>query len=488
MLIRLLLFILLTQCAVTYCISIDHIISLIMCVHPIQIGFDELRRDILETKYNYDTNDDCDYIELDRSITKDIEDLMVLNLNIRGLYSKLGNLQYLIDNVSNVSPDVVTLSETWLNRHTPKFEIPGYKIFQQDREHKKGGGVAVLVKNQLQCRALELPKIIDNVEICGVQINTRKCQLGVLSVYRPPNTNATAFQSIFEKIVKTARKNCKDIIIGMDHNLDLLKSHIHEPTNLFVEKMLELGLLPVTTRPTRITKSTATLIDNIVLDCKYRENVESYVAIDNTSDHLPCIAVLKNILVNKHTKIKIKSRDVRDQRVKTLKDELQKIDWQSFVNNATNKETKLNNTAKQIHTKLCDEIERCCPLVEREIKYCKLRKEPWVSSGILTSIKKSKKLYKVTLMKDSDAKNVELYKTYNSKLQHLKRRAKAKYYFEKCEEFRSNTKKLWQTINRLCGKSNDKTSVITALMIGKNRCYDTQKIANEFSDYFANVG
>ena len=162
----------------------------------------------------------------------------------------------------------------------------------------------------------------------------------------------------------------------------------------------------------------------------------------------------KRILVNKNTKVKIKSRDVRDQRVKTLKEELQKIDWQSLVNSATDKETTLNEHYSKtgMHTKLCDEIERCCPLVEREIKYCKLRKEPWVSSGMLTSIKKSKKLYKATLMKDCDAKQVERYKTYNSKLQHLKRRAKAKYYFEKCEEFRSNTKKLWQTINKLMWK------------------------------------
>ena len=471
-----------------YCMIIDQTNTVTMCVHPIHIGYDELRRDIFETKYNYDTLDDCDYIELDRSITKDKEDLMIVNLNIRGLYSKLGNLHYLIDNISNVSPDVVTLSETWLNKHTPKFEIPGYKLFQQDREIRKGGGVAILVKNNLQCRALDLPKVLDNVEICGVQINTNKCQLGVLSVYRPPNTNATAFKSIFEKIVTRARKGCKDIIIGMDHNLDLLKSHIHEPTNSFVEKLLDLGLLPVTTRPTRITKNTATLIDNIVLDCKHRENVESYVAIDNTSDHLPCIAVLKNILVNKNTKIKIKSRDVRDKRVESLKEELQKIDWKSLVNIDTNKDTKLNKTVEQIHSRLREEIERCCPLVEREIKYCKLRKEPWVSGGLLTSIKKSKKTYKDTLMRDCDAKKIEKYKTYNSKLQHLKRRAKAKYYFEKCEEFRNNTKKLWQTINRLCGKINDKTSVITSLMIGNNRCFDTPKIANEFGEYFASVG
>ena len=459
-----------------------------MCVHPVHIGFDELRRDILETKYNYDTIDDCDYIELDKTVTKESEDLMVLNLNIRGLYSKLGNLQYLIDNVSKVVPDVVTLSETWSNKHTPNFEIPGYKIFRQDRKNKKGGGVAILVRNNLQCRELEIPKAIDKVEICGVQINTNKCQLGVLSVYRPPNTSAITFKSIFEKIVKTARKYCKDIIIGMDHNLDLLKSHIHEPTNLFVEKMLDLGLLPVTTRPTRITKSTTTLIDNIVLDFKHRENVESYVAIDNTSDHLPCLAIVKDVLVNRNTKIKIKSRDLRDKKVESLKEQLKIIDWQNLVNTSTNKDQKLNKTVEQIHSKLCAEIERCCPLVEREIKYCKLRKEPWLSNGLLTSIRKAKKLYKDTLMADVDPKTIEKYKLYNSKLQQLKRRAKNKYYFEKCEEFRNNTKKLWQTINRLCGKTHDKTSVITSLMVGNNRCYDTSKIANEFGEYFANVG
>ena len=97
-------------------------------------------------------------------------------------------------------------------------------------------------------------------------------------------------------------------------------------------------------------------------------------------------------------------------------------------------------------------------------------------------------MYKDTLTAGCDPKRIESYKLYNSKLQHLKRRAKAKYYFDKCEEFRNNTKKLWQTINQLCGKTNDKTSVITSLMVGNSRCYDTTKIANEFGDYFTNVG
>ena len=53
------------------------------------------------------------------------------------------------------------------------------------------------------------------------------------------------------------------MIIGLDHNMDFLKSHVHVPTNDFIEEILTTGLLPTISRPTRITKSTATLIDNI---------------------------------------------------------------------------------------------------------------------------------------------------------------------------------------------------------------------------------
>ena len=65
-------------------------------------------------------------------------------------------------------------------------------------------------------------------------------------------------------------------------------------------------------------------------------------------------------------------------------------------------------------------------------------------------------------------------------LQRVKRQAKRKYYYEKCTEFRSDTKKLWQTINTLCGKQNDKSNVITCLKIDNIRNYNSRSIANEF--------
>ena len=346
----------LTLCAVTNIVNILHCKQLNMCVHPINIGYDELRRDIYETRFRHDTNDTCDYIELNREIITDPEDLIVLNLNIRGLYSKLGKLNYLIENATKRQADMITLSETWLSKYTPQFEIPGYRLFRKDRIGKKGGGVAILVSNTLHSREIELDNIKESVEICGVQIKTNTGQLRIVSLYRPQNTSVMNFGNIFAHIVKNVKRSCRDVIIGLDHNMDFLKSHIHGPTTEFIEEILNVGMLLTIMRPTRITKSTATLIDNILIDHKHGEQHKSYVLIDDTSDHLPCLSVVKNVLINKNTKIKIDSRDTREKNIKTLKNKLSNIDWNSVMNTEN-----VNEMTENFHTRLCEEIEKYCP-------------------------------------------------------------------------------------------------------------------------------
>ena len=86
-------YLLLILSAVLNVVNVLHCEPLTMCVHQVNIGFDELGCDIFESRFSHDTNDTCDYIELNKEIDADPEDLIVLNLNIRGLYSKLGKLK-----------------------------------------------------------------------------------------------------------------------------------------------------------------------------------------------------------------------------------------------------------------------------------------------------------------------------------------------------------------------------------------------------------
>ena len=85
----------------------------------------------------------------------------------------------------------------------------------------------------------------------------------------------------------------KQLILGMDHNLDLLKSNNHSATQKCLDMLIDNGLLPTITRPTRITQQSATLIDNIFISEVLQCNFDSAILIHDMSDHLPTLALMK---------------------------------------------------------------------------------------------------------------------------------------------------------------------------------------------------
>ena len=145
-----------------------------MCLGNCIQGRDQLRQDILETEFTIDLPDNCDYVECNNSITIGDGDLSFLELNIRGLYSKLPDLLQLIDSVSSErSPDVLLLCETWLTKHTPTFNVPGYKICHRDRSAKCRGVVSILTSENIRTKDRpDLSICKEDFECCGVEIIT----------------------------------------------------------------------------------------------------------------------------------------------------------------------------------------------------------------------------------------------------------------------------------------------------------------------------
>ena len=70
-----------------------------MCVHPIN-GHDNLDRPIEISKYQHELGN-CDYFDLTDPIEASHGDLLVMQLNIRGLFGKLSNLNDLVNRVSH---------------------------------------------------------------------------------------------------------------------------------------------------------------------------------------------------------------------------------------------------------------------------------------------------------------------------------------------------------------------------------------------------
>ena len=87
-------------------------------------------------------------------------------------------------------------------------------------------------------------------------------------------------------------KNKEHMLIGLDHNLDLLKADKHSLTQDFLDQNIDSGLMPCITKPTRITHETATLIDNIIVSNSIYDGHQSYILTEDLSDHLPCLVTL----------------------------------------------------------------------------------------------------------------------------------------------------------------------------------------------------
>ena len=123
-------------------------------------------------------------------------------------------------------------------------------------------------------------------------------------------------------VTREAKRHGQRLLLGLDQNLDLLKESHHTPTHNFLENIYDNGLVPLITKPTRISATTATLIDNILVDQQLYHNCNSGILIDNTSDHLPCYCIMRNIYPKQREQLEIMSRDIRPKNMAALKQKL----------------------------------------------------------------------------------------------------------------------------------------------------------------------
>ena len=175
-------------------------------------------------------------------------------------------------------------------------KLPNYKIYSTNRIDKIGGGVCILSSCKLcsrQCPDLNVETNL--LEHCIAELKTDTRNILLVSGYRPPNCSVRTFLKEYSSLITKLKKNRNhEIIIDMDHNLDLLKANSHPQTNEFLALNLRKSLLPCISKPIRITHTTASLIDNImvspILQCSYLP----YILVDDISDHMPIVVRLRN--------------------------------------------------------------------------------------------------------------------------------------------------------------------------------------------------
>ena len=478
--------------------------------------------------------DNCDYVSIDDLTNCDLNDtsLNILQYNVRGILSKTHDLTELLSTVAKNKIDAVVLCETWLtDTNTNCLLIPGYNYEGKVRSNKKGGGVGFLIRNDLKYRRkTELEIKSEILENSFIELKCNKENILIGSLYRPPNTNEKQFLASYKRIITKLSKQKLPYLIGLDHNMDLLKIDHHEPTSQFVELTLDKGLIPCVTRPTRITHTSATLIDNVFIDAKIHHNSRFSILAIDLSDHLPSLITIPDIFVTKLTAIKKEVRKLTDPKIAKINTDLENLNWDSILKvnklDVTSNKTKTmneicNNTSPNLdkgvrsNNQMKDPYVKCNNNTESDMtsnnrfevfrrtlmetinthapkKTITLKNThkptPWLTTGIKKSSARIRKLYKSTLSKDKTTELINIYKTERNLLNKLKRKSKLYYYRFKCVEYRNNAKKLWQIINEVSGKIKDKSTVINCIKIDNVKTYSSIKITNEFSKFFSEIG
>ena len=144
-------------CSKGYLFQFVSALFVIMCLNNCLWGSDNLNLPVNSLNIDFEMDDSCDYVNVDKTLICDQNSLKCVQMNVRGIASKKTEVKHLIDNcLCNSTPDVLLLCETWLTPFSPVLNIPGYETHQCNRVGKKGGGVAILLAAKYRCKILDI--------------------------------------------------------------------------------------------------------------------------------------------------------------------------------------------------------------------------------------------------------------------------------------------------------------------------------------------
>ena len=164
-----------------------------------------------------------------------------------------------------------------------------------------------------------------------------------------------------------------------------------------------------------------------------------------------------------------------------------KINWSDIIDETSGADLSYSNFYKEIE----DILDYMAPYRKMTQKEIKLEQMPWVTRGILVSMRVRDTLYKSWgTEKDLQYKSkiFTLYKRYRNMIVSLLRRSKGNYYSNFFLQNQSNVKKTWDGIRNLINVSKKKNSSPTKLIYKNEEKVTNVDMAESLNDFFVNIG
>ena len=410
--------------------------------------------------------------------------LSSIHTNIRSALKNHDNFTSYLECLDYKFP-LIGYSESWLKEENKDtIGIKGYKAEHSCRKDRSGGGVSLFVKDDIECSRVE-NLCLNEKNIESVFCEFDKDQFGLEKnvlvgvVYRPPNTDITEFNEIVSDLLRKLKAEKKYVHIMGDVNINLINMDKHAATCDFVDTMLEHGMIPTISKPTRVTKNSATLIDNIFTNIvKNSSSVFSGLLYTDLTDHFPIFFIDSSTSLETNDSITYK-RVYSDVNINKFNDRLSKTEWTSVLSASDAQKAYTN-----FHDIMSNLYNECFPLKEFKLGY--LTRKPWLTEGMKRQIKIKNRLYRRYLRSDNLEHHI-IYKRFRNVLHNKLHLAEKDHYDKLINDNKHNLKKSWKILKEIINKKKS-SSRYSKFIVNNSITTDKQKIAEGFNNFYINVG
>ena len=405
-------------------------------------------------------------------------------MNVRSLPANFTALQAFLANLS-VQFKVLGVTETWLKDHNHVlYNLPDYNMLSVFRPHRPGGGVSLLIHESIPYKhRADLDLVADHCECIFAEIHPSDSPhaaspILIGALYRPPNSNFDMFTDALQGMLSAISNERKVVYLMGDFNVRLDKIETDRNAQEFSDIMHSFSLQPLIDKPSRITPTSSSLIDNIFTN-QVSDKMHSGLLYTDLSDHLVTFA-LSHDNISFNASNSYLSRDFSETNRHRFTSFLREQSWNSLC--VIDDPNLALDHFLDIITILYD---LAFPLITKHPH--KRRCHPWVTPGIKKSINRKNKLYS-KFHKNPTLFNEITYKAYRRNLNSILRQAKRDFYHSQLEQARDDVKKTWSILKDLIGTKGARARAPESLLINNISVSDPAQIAHEFNQHFSSIG
>ena len=318
------------------------------------------------------------------------------------------------------------------------------------------------------------------IEIFKTSSNTKR-NIVCGCVYRPPSMSLVKFNELLSHMFGKLHSENKYIYIMGDFNVNTLPHirgslSVQEFKNIFAANYC----FPLINKPTRLTSTSSSLIDNIYSTMPALANgCDSGILEISISDHYGIFTVDKNTTILEE-KTETKKRSFCNKNIVKFCQALRRESWDS-VYSCDDAQVAYSRFKRAIDMHFTSNFKFHTFAMTYKNRY------PWLSAALRTQIKLKNAKHKEAL-KSNDQTVKDEYKNIKRELHSSLRNSEISYYSNQLDLHRLDVGKRWKVLREILNMNNPSSKKKLIFDINNKTTTDPNEIATGFNNFFVTIG